>query len=268
MTAWSQKLMPKSQNLKREENEFKSVKEIIFQSIKTTLEDHHIKYVCNPAQEWVIEISFSIDNKPFHMQIIFENEKIIVHSVFPFRVQANSLALVCLHMAEFNRNRAFSTMQLDMDSGEISMNYTYLINKADNYNAEHFWTYMLSFIQPSLDTYVRLNRLAVGKVSKTKKEYYKALLEKSLAVLNGEEDEENIIYGDGWVKDFFDRKQALLERLKAVTEHNLPDDTSEKVEEKASSFDENVKAEALSGNTDMLLPFEGLDRSSTSGEDD
>lgn len=127
---------------------------------------------------------------------------------------------------------------------------------------------MLSFIQPSLDTYVRLNRLAVGKVSKTKKEYYKALLEKSLAVLNGEEDEENIIYGDGWVKDFFDRKQALLERLKAVTEHNLPDDTSEKVEEKASSFDENVKAEALSGNTDMLLPFEGLDRSSTSGEDD
>lgn len=44
--------------------------------------------------------------------------------------------------------------------------------------------------------------------------------------------------------------------------------TSEKVEEKASSFDENVKAEALSGNTDMLLPFEGLDRSSTSGEDD
>ncbi len=262
------KIDAKIAELEREENEFKSVKEIIFQSIKTTLEDHHIKYVCNPAQEWVIEISFSIDNKPFHMQIIFENEKIIVHSVFPFRVQANSLALVCLHMAEFNRNRAFSTMQLDMDSGEISMNYTYLINKADNYNAEHFWTYMLSFIQPSLDTYVRLNRLAVGKVSKTKKEYYKALLEKSLAVLNGEEDEENIIYGDGWGKDFFDRKQALLERLKAVTEHNLPDDTSEKVEEKASSFDENVKAEALSGNTDMLLPFEGLDRSSTSGEDD
>ena len=236
------KIDAKIAELEREENEFKSVKEIIFQSIKTTLEDHHIKYVCNPAQEWVIEISFSIDNKPFHMQIIFENEKIIVHSVFPFRVQANSLALVCLHMAEFNRNRAFSTMQLDMDSGEISMNYTYLINKADNYNAEHFWTYMLSFIQPSLDTYVRLNRLAVGKVSKTKKEYYKALLEKSLAVLNGEEDEENIIYGDGWVKDFFDRKQALLERLKAVTEHNLPDDTSEKVEEKASSFDQLYKS--------------------------
>lgn len=123
-------------------------------------------------------------------------------------------------------------------------------------------------IKRRMQKYVRLNRLAVGKVSKTKKEYYKALLEKSLAVLNGEEDEENIIYGDGWVKDFFDRKQALLERLKAVTEHNLPDDTSEKVEEKASSFDENVKAEALSGNADMLLPFEGLDRSSTSGEDD
>lgn len=69
-------------------------------------------------------------------------------------------------------------------------------------------------------------------------------------------------------KTFLICKQALLERLKAVTEHNLPDDTSEKVEEKASSFDENVKAEALSGNTDMLLPFEGLDRSSTSGEDD
>ena len=262
------KIDAKIAELEREENEFKSVKEIIFQISKTKLEKHNSRYECNKAQEWVIEISFSIDNKPFHMQIIFENEKIIVHSVFAFRVQANSLALVCLHMAEFNRNRAFSTMQLDMDSGEISMNYTYLINKADNYNAEHFWTYMLSFIQPSLDTYVRLNRLAVGKVSKTKKEYYKALLEKSLAVLNGEEDEENIIYGDGWVKDFFDRKQALLERLKAVTEHNLPDDTSEKVEEKASSFDENVKAEALSGNADMLLPFEGLDRSSTSGEDD
>lgn len=39
------KIDAKIAELEREENEFKSVKEIIFQSIKTTLEDHHIKYV-------------------------------------------------------------------------------------------------------------------------------------------------------------------------------------------------------------------------------
>lgn len=203
--------------------------EKILECIKSTLDEHGLKYSYDPDRAKMIEGGFGAENKVFRMMIILQNEKVIFRLAFPFRVQCNTLALVCLYMAQFNENKAFSLMNLDLDDGEATMEYSYLLGKAEEFNKEHFWIYLMSLVHPAQEAYTRLNHLAVGKVSKDVKNLYKTLLEQSLAVINGEdEEEESVIYGCEELQKGKDSREEFLKRLihdrKSLTDWDDDDD--------------------------------------------
>lgn len=188
--------------------------EKILECIKATLDEHGLKYSYDPNRAKMIEVGFGAGNKVFRMMIILHNEKVIFRLSFPFRVQCNTLALVCLYIAQFNENKAFSLLNLDLDDGEATMEYSYLLGKAEEFNKEHFWIYLMSLVHPAQEAYTRLNHLAVGKVSKDVRDLYKTLLEQSLAVLNGEDEEEDaVIYGCEDLQKGKDEREEFLKRL-------------------------------------------------------
>lgn len=201
----------------------------ILECIKATLDEHGLKYSYDPERAKMVEVGFGAENKVFRMMIILQNEKVIFRLSFPFRVQCNTLTLVSLYMAQFNENKAFSLMNLDLDDGEATMEYSYLLGKAEEFNKEHFWIYLMSLVHPAQEAYTRLNHLAVGKVPKDVKNLYKTLLEQSLAVINGEdEEEESVIYGCENLQKGKDSREELLKRLihdrKPLTDWDDDDD--------------------------------------------
>lgn len=204
----------KIKELEEKEKRLGAEEEKILECIKATLDEHGLKYSYDPERAKMIEVGFGAENKVFRMMIILQNEKVIFRLAFPFRVQCNTLALVCLYMAQFNENKAFSLMNLDLDDGEATMEYSYLLGKAEEFNKEHFWIYLMSSVHPAQEAYTRLNHLAVGKVSKDVKNLYKTLLEQSLAVINGEDEEEDtVIYGCEDLHNGKDAREEFLKRL-------------------------------------------------------
>ncbi len=208
----------KIKELEEKEKSLGAEEEKIIECIKATLDEHGLKYSYDPDRAKMIEVGFGAENKVFRMMIILQNEKVIFRLAFPFRVQCNTLALVSLYMAQFNaqfnENKAFSLMNLDLDDGEATMEYSYLLGKAEEFNKEHFWIYLMSLVHPAQEAYTRLNHLAVGKVSKDVKSLYKTLLEQSLAVINGEdEEEESVIYGCEDLQKGKDSREEFLRRL-------------------------------------------------------
>ena len=198
----------KIKELEENEKRLGAEEEKILECIKATLDEHRLKYSYDPDRAKMIEVGFGAENKVFRMMIILQNEKVIFRLAFPFRVQCNTLALVCLYMAQFN------DMNLDLDDGEATMEYSYLLGKADEFNKEYFWIYLMSLVQPAQEAYTRLNHLAVGKVSKEVKNLYKTLLEQSLAVINGEDEEEDtVIYGCEDLQKGKDAREEFLKRL-------------------------------------------------------
>lgn len=188
--------------------------EKIIECIKSALDEHGLKYSYDPERAKMVEVGFGAENKVFRMMIILQNEKVIFRLSFPFRVQCNTLTLVSLYMAQFNENKAFSLMNLDLDDGETTMEYSYLLGKAEEFNKEYFWIYLMSLVYPAQEAYTRLNHLAVGKVPKDVKNLYKTLLEQSLAVINGEdEEEESVIYGCEDLQKGKDSREEFLKRL-------------------------------------------------------
>lgn len=130
-----------------------------------------------------------------------ERFKAGLQSTFPFRIQCNSLALVALYITEFNAKRELPSIKMDMEKGEVVMEYSYFLKTSIEYDKKRLWFYIDALISPMFDAYQCLHRLAVGKVSKDSKDYYRALLEKSLAVIDGhEEDEQYINYGSSGLK--------------------------------------------------------------------
>lgn len=233
----------KIKELEEKEKRLGVEEEKILECIKATLDEHGLKYSYNPDRVKMIEVEFGAENKVFRMMIILQNEKVIFRLAFPFRVQCNTLALVCLYMAQFNENKAFSLLNLDLDDGEATMEYSYLLGKAEEFNKEHFWIYLISLIHPAQKAYTRLNHLAVGKVSKDVRDLYRTLLEQSLAVLNGEdEEEESAIYGCEDLQKGKDSREELLKRLIHDRKHLADCDD-------ADSFPFGFLGE------DILLPF-------------
>jgi len=168
----------------------------IIELVKETLNKNHLKFTYDPDRPKMVELAFGTKNKTFRMQIILQNKKVIFKAPLPIRVQCNSLAIISLFIADFNKDKAFSLLNLDPEDGELTMEYTYLLHKADDYSEKEFWIYMMSIVKSLQDVYTTLCHLALGKILDEKKSYYKSLLEKSLAVINGdEEDEEDIIFG-------------------------------------------------------------------------
>lgn len=207
----------KIKELEEKEKSLGAEEEKIIECIKATLDEHRLKYSYDLDRAKMIEVGFGAENKVFRLMIILQNEKVIFRLAFPFRVQCNTLALVSLYMAQFNENKAFSLfslMSLDLDDGEATMEYSYLLGKAEEFNKEHFWIYLMSLVHPAQEAYTRLNHLAVGKVSKNLKSLYKTLLEQSLAVINGEdEEEESVIYGCEDLQKGKDSREEFLRRL-------------------------------------------------------
>ena len=201
----------------------------IIELVKGTLEKRHIKFTYDLDRPKMVELAFGAQNKTFRMQIILQNKKVIFKAQLPIRVQCNSLAIISLFIADFNKDKAFSLLNLDPEDGELTMEYTYLLHKADDYNEKEFWIYMMSIVKSLQDVYTTLCHLALGKISDEKKSYYKALLEKSLAVINGdEEDEEDIIFGtEDMDEGEFDRDLLDMIKKRKKTEQ-LKDEEGEK----------------------------------------
>lgn len=219
----------------------------IIEMIGKTLESKHIMFSSDPDIPNLIEVEFGAENKPYNLQIIPLKKKIVIRATLPIRVQCNSIAIVSMYVDEFNRDKAFAKLNLNSDNGELSMEYTYLLSKASDYNEKDFLIYLGSIIKPFQDVYTKLCHLAVGKVSADKKSYYKSLLEKSLAVINGdEEEEEDIIFGT----EDMDAGELDRELLSMIKKRKKTESPKEKEEENPFDFLE------MDGETRRISPLE------------
>ena len=169
-----------------------SEEEEIMACIELSLREQGFKYICDTNQ---FILFFSKDNKPLRMHIFFQKGLILYKLFFPFPVQTNTAAVVCMYMARFNNNNFFSKMNLDLDDGELSMEYSYIIDNHLKFSKDEFITYLFSLIGPSLDQYVTISHLSSGIIPDDIREEYQPLLEKSLSSLNGDFDNSNVTYG-------------------------------------------------------------------------
>lgn len=228
----------------------------ILMKIKDTLEEHHVEYIFDEVPPKLFEISFDLKNKPYTLYIILHNGKIIFKLVFPFRIQCSSLALVSLYMAQFNKEKSFSVLNLDMEDGELSMEYTYLLSAAEEFNQKQFWIYMTLLIFAANEVYVNMQYLSVGKVTKSTREYYMLLLEKSLGEING--DAEDAIFGGSEksgninekVETFLNGKSKVSEDTEKDYIHYIQTE-SEEDREISTSFKDLIKM-----STDALVSDE------------
>lgn len=165
-----------------------------FEEIKKILEKHNFKYLCDPDLN-AVEIMF--DERPFRIQIILNEYKLELKLIFPFAAQSATLAVIALFMMNFSEGKPFACMHLNLNNGEMSMKYSYLISKTTGFDEDDFWVYMTSIIMPAIEKeYVILHCMSTGRVPDEYREYYRTLLEKSLAVINGENESlDDIEYG-------------------------------------------------------------------------
>lgn len=167
----------------------------IMEKIRGVFDEHELKYSYDEDDPKHIGLGFSMENKPFRIHIILQNGKIIFRLSFPFRVQTNVYPLVCMFMAEFNENKAFSLLNLDSDDGELTMEYSYMMESSEQFNEMHFWVYMTSLIHPALEIYTKAAHLSMGMVSSKDRRLYRKLLEMALETVNGDFDDDNVSYG-------------------------------------------------------------------------
>ena len=179
----------------------KGVKEVtpeekqIMDSIQEALKEHDLKFSYDSGISKHVDLDFGMENKPFRMNIIIQNGKIIYRLSFPFRVQSNAIPFVTMYMAKFNSDKAFSNMCLDLDDGELTMEYSFILEDPNRFDKKEFWIYMMSLIHPSLEVYTKMAHLSLGMVSGKERTLYKILLEKALETLKGEYDDDDVSYG-------------------------------------------------------------------------
>lgn len=184
-------------------NEISPEEKAIMGKIQKVLEEHDLKYSYDEDEPKHIGIGFSMENKPFKIHIILQNGKVIFRLSFPFRVQTNAYPLMCMFMAEFNENKAFSLLNLDPDDGELTMEYSYMLENPEEFYEKYFWVYMTSLIHPALEIYTKAAHLSVGMVSGKDRKLYKKLLEMALETVNGDFDDGNTSYGAESLKSDF-----------------------------------------------------------------
>lgn len=176
-------------------NELSLKEKVIMEKIQRVFEEHDLKYSYDEDEPKHIGLGFSMENKPFRIHIILQNGKVIFRLSFPFRVQTNAYPLMCMFIAEFNENKAFSHLNLDPDDGELTMEYSYMLEEAEHFDDKYFWIYMTSLIYPALEIYTKAAHLSVGMVSGKDRKLYKQLLEMALETVNGDFDDDNARYG-------------------------------------------------------------------------
>lgn len=239
------KLNEKITALEAEENTFEKIREL--------LEKHNLKYLCDPDSN-AVEIVF--DGRPFRVQIILNEYRLELKLIFPFAAQSAALAVIALFMMNFNKDKAFASMHLNPDNGEMSMKYSYLISKTAGLDEDDFWLYMTSIIMPAIEKeYVILHCISTGRVPDEYREYYRTLLEKSLAVINDENEPiDEIEYG------FVNPEEA-----KETNIFSEPVDLFKEFNEDADISEEYVKKrmeeilEEIQEDENNVLPFDEED---------
>lgn len=217
-------------------NELSFEEKVIMEKIQKVLEEHNLKYSYDEDEPKHIDLGFSMENKPFKIHIILQNGKVIFRLGFPFRVQTNAYPLMCMFMAEFNENKAFSLLNLAPDDGELTMEYSYMLEDPGHFDEKYFWIYMTSLIHPALEIYMKAAHLSVGMVSGKDRKFYKKLLEMALETVNGDFDDDDTSYG--------------TESLKSDSIPNLSDlfgkdDGNEGKEDDLDSDDEDVTSDIM-----------------------
>ena len=168
---------------------------VIMEKIRKVFNDHGVKYSYDESEPKYVEVGFCMENKPFKIHVILQNGKVIFRLSFPFRVQSNAYPLVCMFMAEFNENKAFAHLSINPDGGELTMEYSYMLEKSSQFDEKYFWVYMTSLVHPTLGIYTKAAQLSVGMVSGKDRRHYKKLLEMALETVDGEYDDDNVNYG-------------------------------------------------------------------------
>ena len=215
-------------------NEASPEEKIIMEKIRGVLDEHELKYSYDEDEPKHIGIGFSMENKPFKVHVILQNGKVIIKLSFPFRVQANALAIMGIYMTEFNSSgTAFSPLSTDFDDGELYMDYSYVLEKTEDFDEECFWVYMTSHIKFALEIYIKIAHLSVGMVPRKDKKLYKKLLEMALETVNGDFDDDNVGYGTESLKS--DTLPALSDLLGKADDNEDRKDDSESDDEDGTS---------------------------------
>ena len=215
-------------------NELSPEEKVIMEKIQKVLEEHDLKYSYDEDEPKHIGLGFSMENKPFKIHIILQNGKVIFRLSFPFRVQTNAYPLMCIFMAEFNENKAFSLLNLDPDDGELTMEYSYMLENPTQFDEKYFWVYMTSLIHPALEIYTKAAHLSVGMVTGKDRKLYKKLLEMALETVNGDFNDDNTSYGTESLKS---------DSLPDLSELFGKDDDNEGKEYDSDSDDENIASD-------------------------
>ncbi len=214
----------------------------IIKKIRRALDDHSQRYKLIPNEPSHLEIESCVENKPFVVQIYYLDDEIHIFIEFPFRVQANAIALMGIYMARpgnpmFGKN----PLALNSNDGEVYMRYSYLCNGVRGFNGEHFWMCLNTYIQNARAIYVALSHISAGLVPVEDKRFYRNLLEMALETINGVFADDNVTYGT---------EQLELEMI------------AEQEDEDEDACDSDVRV-ANTGNTDEFIGREFADKSQT-----
>lgn len=190
-----EKLKAEIARLLRGLKDVSSGEKVIMDKIRQVLDEHELKYSYDEDEPNHVLLEFGLDNKPFKIYIVLQNGKVIFRLYFPFRVQTNAIPLMCMFMAEFNKNKAFSILRLDPDDGELTMEYTCMLEDPEYFNERYFWICMTSLIHPAQEIYTKVMHLSVGMVSRKDRKLYERLLEMALETVYGDYDDDNVSYG-------------------------------------------------------------------------
>lgn len=219
-------------------NEISPEEKVIMEKIRKVLDEHELKYSYDEDEPKHIGLGFGMDNKPFKIHIILQNGKVIFKLSFPFRVQSNAYPLMCMFMAEFNENKAFSLLNIDPDDGEMTMEYSYMLENPAQFDEKYFWVYMTSLILPALEIYTKAAHLSVGMVSGKDRKLYKKLLEMAIETINGDFDDDNVSYGTESLKS---DSHPNLSQLFGEENAGVDKDDSESEEDSNPDFILNMR---------------------------
>ncbi len=137
----------------------------------------------------VITLEIRDENRYLPIEISVADHKVKMKAFFPPRVQHNALAITALYINEFNsdsicRNTyAVSYLALDIYSGEVSMNFSFLVRAKDEFNSDVFLRYLYILVESSLNEYTVLSNLAVCMLPGHLKHKYMALMNDSKMVV-------------------------------------------------------------------------------------
>ena len=99
-----------------------------------------------------------------------------------------------MFIAEQNFILPFSDLDFDINDGELIMMYSYVVADLKKFDKEALLVYFADIVRKSMEMYTKLSQIAVGKLTKEEKGFYKKVFESALDAIN-EENEDDISYG-------------------------------------------------------------------------